>query len=372
MDIKKILMTINKKNALYQLSQKYGLLLEKLFQEGGYIWGTGQLGKFAGKQCNKNDIKIKGYIDNNKLNWNVSKHIFSCDVLEVEDIIIIASLYYSDIIEQLESMGIMNYIYYEELATLVDEMDTYSITFKDIFGELEINSKCYREIYDLFADDLSKEVYKNIILYRNTLDVKYTKKAFELSLKEGEQDLDRIILNRLDKEYTFYDVGGYDGKSTMEYISHVEGYRKIYFFEPDKVIMEEAKKILINKENIVFIQAGVGAKNEYKNYNAIGGGAGTFLNAGNDVVEVVALDNFVDSHKSYIKMDIEGYELQALKGAENCIKQYAPLLSISVYHIPGDIHRIIQLILSWEPNYKVYMRHYANSYVDTRVYFVND
>lgn len=372
MDIEKEFTAITKKRALNQLLQKYEILLNELYQGDVYIWGTGRLGHFAYEQCQRNHIEIRGYIDNDESKWSVADLVFSCERLISSDIVIIASLYYPDIIDKLQVLGIKKYIYYEELAFLIDGLETYSPTFRDILGELETNKEQYRKVYDLLEDDLSKEIYKNIISYRNTLDIKYTKRAFELSLTEGVQDFDKIVTGKLDKEYSFYDVGGFDGESTIQYIAHVGEYNEIYFFEPDKTIMNCAKERLKNYRDVIFIQAGVGERKGLQKYEAIGNGAGAFLEEGREKVEMVALDEFVDSHKSYIKMDIEGYELPALKGAERCIKQYKPMLSVSVYHLPGDIHRIIQLVLSWNSGYKVYMRHYSNSYVDTRVYFVDE
>ena len=373
LDIRNELMLVTEKSALCQLSKKYSLLVEKLFQEGGYIWGTGRLGHFVFNQCKRKNLEIKGYIDNNSEKWNVKERIFSHKVLLPNDVVIIASLYFPDIIEQLEAIGVKNYIYYEELAFLVKGLDTYSLTFQNIFGELEINKERYRAVYDLLEDELSKEIYSNIVSYRSTLDAKYTRKAFKLSLQEGIQDFDRIVMSKLDSEYDFFDVGGFDGESTIEYISHSKGeYHQIYFFEPDKRIIADARKRLKNYRDIIFVQAGVGEKRELKNYDARVNGSGTFLEDGGEKIELVTLDDYVDSHKSYIKMDIEGYELSALKGAEQSIRVYKPMLSVSVYHLPGDIHQIIQLVLSWNPKYKVYMRHYSNSYVDTRVYFVEE
>lgn len=319
----------------------------------------------------KNDIEIKGFIDNDESRWSEESFIYSKSILQSSDVIILASQYYPEIIEQLEDMGIKNHIYYEQLALLAEELETYSSTFEDIFGELEINKEHYAQILDLLTDNLSKEIYANIVLYRNTLDISYTQKAFELSLKEGKQDFDRIVVDRLDEEYTFYDVGGFDGESTVDYITHIGNYNKIYFFEPDKLIIKNAMSKLCDKENIVFVEAGVGEKRGTNSFTSTGKGDDTFLGEGEEI-EIVALDDFVDSHKSYIKMDIEGYEMSALIGAKQCIKRYKPMLSISVYHLPGDIYRIIQLVLSWNPGYRIYMRHYNNSCADTRVYFIDD
>lgn len=352
------------------LEAKDAFLKEKILKEGAYIWGAGKLGSFALVQCNKKHIGIKGFIDSDIYKCNAKRQIYEPEILKKEDIVILASFYYPDIIEKLESMGIQQYIYYEELAYIMEGMDSYYPAFVLMFEEMEANKEEYRNVYRLLADEASKEIYENIIRFRESLDIKYTKRAYEISLKEGSMDLDKIVLERLDQNYVFYDVGGFDGDSTKQYIRHTEGYRKIYFFEPDREIMKKAMVTLKGCDNIEFICAGVGETRGSAAYNAKGNGAGTFLEEGSEHVNMVVLDDYVDSHKSYIKLDVEGFEEQALKGAENCIRKYHPLLSVSVYHLPGDIHKLIRLVLSWNPEYKVYMRHYTKTYADTRVYFI--
>lgn len=57
-------------------------------------------------------------------------------------------------------------------------------------------------------------------------------------------------------------------------------------------------------------------------------------------------------------------------GAEKLIKLKRPLLSISVYHRAGDIHRLTDKILSMNGGYHVFLRHYSDCYADTRCYFI--
>lgn len=64
------------------------------------------------------------------------------------------------------------------------------------------------------------------------------------------------------------------------------------------------------------------------------------------VVSAINLDR-VD----FIKMDIEGAEWDALKGAEECIRRFSPRMAICIYHIAGDPVRITELILRTNPNY---------------------
>lgn len=139
--------------------------------------------------------------------------------------------------------------------------------------------------------------------------------------------------------------------------------------------MEKAKDRLKDYSDITYICAGVGERKGEKNYNPIGGDSGFVSEYETDIsepIEMVVLDDWVKSHKSYIKMDIEGYELEALKGAQKVIKSLKPILSISVYHKTNDLHNIIPLILSWNPEYRVYLRHYRNNYSDTRAYFISN
>jgi FkbM family methyltransferase len=335
-----------------------------------YIWGTGLLGNFAYKQFQKNNIKVAGYIDNNKSKIDIAKKVFGCEILEAVDIVVIASIHYPEIIEQLQGINIDNYIYYEELALADTRFAVYYQAFNKMFEELEDNKDQYISLYDIWADELSKEIYSKVIMYRKTLDSVFLNQAFQLSIKEGIQDFDHVVVERFGENCIFFDVGGFDGQSSIDFIDHAKKYKHIYFFEPDKNIIEIAKANLQEKKNISFINAVVGEARGNVKYDDIGNGGGLVSEKGKEIVETVVLDDFIETGINYIKMDIEGYEMEALKGAKHFIEKEKPLLAISVYHKPGDIHKLVNLILSWNPDYKAYIRHYTKTYADTVCYFI--
>lgn len=349
---------------------KYAELIKRLPEGNVYIWGSGRLGKFANKQCALNSISVKGFIDNDLEKVNVDDKIFSSEVLQHDDIVIIASFFCFEITEQIKTLNIENYIYYEELATALESFDIYYQAFEDRGKDVQENKDKYIQIFRLLGDDLSREIYGNIMDYKMSLDGEYTKRAYELSIAEGKQDFDKLIVSRLGDKCCFYDVGGFDGQSTVDFIHSVNHYSKIYFFEPDEKIMRYAKNRLNGMSDIYYVQAIVGAERGIAKYDALGGGAGSVSDEGEDIVEVVTLDDFVESGVIYIKMDVEGYELTALQGARKFIAENKPLLSVSVYHKPGDIHKVIEYVLALNPEYKVYMRHYTKTYADTRCYFI--
>ena len=67
-------------------------------------------------------------------------------------------------------------------------------------------------------------------------------------------------------------------------------------------------------------------------------------------------------------MDIEGSELEALRGAREVIRRDKPRLGICVYHRPEDILEIPMFIKELVPEYKLYIRHHSPHLNETVVY----
>ncbi len=108
--------------------------------------------------------------------------------------------------------------------------------------------------------------------------------------------------------------------------------------------------------------------NEVDNY-----GSSSFVIGKGDGKEQVILTTSIDvvangEPVTFIKMDIEGAELEALKGAQETIKKYRPTLAISIYHKPEDIVQLPQFIKSLVPEYKLYLRNYHLDCTETVLY----
>ena len=77
-------------------------------------------------------------------------------------------------------------------------------------------------------------------------------------------------------------------------------------------------------------------------------------------IEGISLDEFLQNERvTFIKMDIEGAEYDALKGAEHIIRTQKPRLAISIYHDKNHIVDIPALLLSFREDYRFYIRHYS-------------
>lgn len=94
------------------------------------------------------------------------------------------------------------------------------------------------------------------------------------------------------------------------------------------------------------------------------------LEGGEASIQVDSIDHRIGIKPTYIKMDVEGAEYQALLGAKNTISAYKPKLAISVYHEPEDIWELPVLIHKLNCEYRFYLRHYSFFEVETVLYAV--
>lgn len=88
-------------------------------------------------------------------------------------------------------------------------------------------------------------------------------------------------------------------------------------------------------------------------------------------VECFPIDDlFADSPLTFIKMDIEGAEYDALMGAEKVIQRDGPILAICVYHTQSDLWRIPLLVHEMLPEHKLFLRAYEGDGFQTVLYAI--
>lgn len=132
----------------------------------------------------------------------------------------------------------------------------------------------------------------------------------------------------------------------------------IYAFEPEPRAYGFLKEEMKEYKKVKVLNVAVGEKNE-KMYFHIGKYSDSCIvdqpTENSIEVDVVKIDDVVEGRVDFIKMDIEGAELAALKGAAQTIKKYKPKLAICVYHKPDDILTIPNFIKELNPKYKIWL-----------------
>lgn len=173
----------------------------------------------------------------------------------------------------------------------------------------------------------------------------------------------------------FVDGGCYDCSTDRLFMEWCGGkYKKIYAFEPDVKNYDKCLKAAKNIPNLELVNKGLWGREETL-YFAGEAEQGSRIIQTQDqnvtMIPVTAIDDAVGEDKvTFIKLDVEGAELEALKGAERTIRKYHPKLAISIYHKSEDIWEIPAYILSLSEDYRLYIRHYQFSKNETILYAV--
>lgn len=152
-------------------------------------------------------------------------------------------------------------------------------------------------------------------------------------------------------------------------------YDRIYAFEPSIRNYEKCKKYVEDRaiKNCDVINKGTWSCRETFTMITSEFDTGDFIipgfEAGYSEIESVSIDDTLQGKEAtFIKMDVEGSELESLKGAKNTIVRYQPRLAIAVYHKNTDFLDIPNYILDLNDNYKFKLRHYASNNCETVLY----
>lgn len=172
-----------------------------------------------------------------------------------------------------------------------------------------------------------------------------------------------VELIRFGSEEVFVDGGAYNGDSIAAFVKALAQQNaapaaKIFAFEPDKATFKLLQQNTVNLPQCVCINAGIWHKETTLRFSS-GHALSSALTEKTDgeIIALNSIDNVVAGEKvTFIKMDIEGAELEALKGAQATIATHYPILAISLYHKPADLITIPQFIHQLQPGYRFYLR----------------
>ena len=151
------------------------------------------------------------------------------------------------------------------------------------------------------------------------------------------------------------DIGTAEGLFPLDVI---EKCSHIYMIEPSKIFNNALKKTFSKfseKTTIYHTAVGNFVGQIPFDENSLEG----MISENNDLEKVciTTIDSLIGEKKiTYLKADIEGYELEMLKGSELTIKTNKPKIAITTYHTQNNPTEIINLIKSFVPEYNYYVK----------------
>lgn len=216
----------------------------------------------------------------------------------------------------------------------------------------------------ILADEKSRELFERLLRFRRTLAVS------DLPDAEPDEYFPRDIITLGDE--CFVDCGAGTGRVLGKLIRRSPARNVFYYgFEPDRTSVRKLLNAPCRAGDTCKIKMCVVAdkdrlypfcemENECSHV-----GDSAFQVSGGRIDSVPFIER-----PTFIKMDVEGYELHALKGAEETIRHCAPKLAICAYHRPSHLWEIPLAIHRLRPDYKIYLRHHEPEIYGTVCYAV--
>ena len=244
---------------------------------------------------------------------------------------------------------------------------TPHIFYEGLISDLVTNATEISALRTILEDAKSRDVLDGISLYRTTFEYEALRRIYS-----QHYDDDCRNLLKLNSEETYVDGGTFDGDTIDSFLDAVEhGYAAIHAFEPSaeqsrylERKYSSAPRIFIHQNAISDVDENV-SFSDHASRSAMIQGEPT-----NTVVQAVALDTCDISNISFIKLNIEGSELDALAGSRNLIRACKPKLAIHSYHRPPHLWQVPKAIKEIWPGYRLYLRHHDLSLMETVCYAI--
>ncbi|MDR1803639.1 MAG: FkbM family methyltransferase [Treponema sp.] len=359
--------------------------LNRLLSHGDLVlYGAGALGVILASNLKSYGIKAACFCDKNKAG-TIEKEsglpIVSPQTLVNDypgaNIVISSSTYADEIKQDLVALGIASERIISEIF-----FNVVVTSIASLWDSWDVKSHVddYKRAYGLYHDDISKRIMLERLKCHLTPYpfIPSRHALIAAPINQMYFGVDDITLSH---DEVFVDGGMYTGDTTERFFKCVgSNYKHYYGFEPDRKNADTAGRNFAGKPDVTICAKGLWSSETRLLFSEDLGSVSHLNEMGDAFVDVTALDIYFSKYVStppphevptLIKMDIEGAELEAVKGAEHIIREHKPKLAISVYHKPEDIYTLPEFIYNCRDDYKFYLRHYdAHSICETVLYAV--
>jgi FkbM family methyltransferase len=267
--------------------------------------------------------------------------------------------------ERLRGLGFKTVLPFAALQIMAPDLFPPHMFYDGMLDDLWTNRDRYAQLSYRLADQRSRDVLDAVLAFRQTFD--------PVALKPVLDDDDLYApkgLIAFSGGEIYVDGGSYDGDTIRAFMRRVDNrFERIYAFEPDPVTFGTLQSNFSTEPRVKAIHAGLHREKGVLRFKDDGSRGAIFTSDGEIEMPVTTLDDVIgEGAVSYIKMNIEGAEIDALRGGERLIRRELPKLALSAYHRPSDLWRIPELVKQFDAGYDLYLRQHDGGIIETVLY----
>ena len=342
------------------------------------LFGAGPLGKLTLSRLQRAGVEPLAFADSNSKLWGT--RIEGIEVFSREEAVerfkkaavFVVTIYNGSAVrEQLRKAGC------ERVVPFAALWWKYADVFLPEFGvdlprNLLLHISGIRACYDLVADAASRKEILDQLHWRYWLD----DEPMSPPLPAKNTYFPNELIAPAPEGEAYMDCGAFDGASIQAFLDHSEGpVRHIYATEPDPGSRELLDRFLATlpeglRKNVTVWPYALGKERGMVRFAAIGEVTSKVGETG-EAVECRTFDDLPWTvPPTYIKMDIEGAEPDAIAGGAQLLEQHKPVIVACLYHRSEHLWQIPLLIHYLAPDYKIYLRRYAEENWETVCYAI--
>jgi len=238
----------------------------------------------------------------------------------------------------------------------------------------------YQKIVSNLFDSESRQTLDRVLAIRAGGDL-----AFASYTCPETQYFNQLSLGALNLErpVAFLDVGAYNG-DTLESLIQRVAVAKAVLIEPDPanftLLSQNLLRLARLHPGLNPYALPIGAGDVYSSLSLSGEGEATAVDISGDAghrttsfATISPLDSIMPSECfDFIKVDVEGYDLEALRGMRELLQRSHAVLAVSLYHRPLDVVNLplsVIELLDGLP-YQYFMRQHMHNSFDTVLYAI--
>ena len=229
---------------------------------------------------------------------------------------------------------------------------------------MSCDAKELLEQSSMFADQQSRDEFEKIIQFRCSLDIAHLR---DFDLRIDEQYFEPFMSDCGFRH--LIDGGPYDGADTLRFANLFPDYKRITAVEPSRKAIRLLSKNLNSLERFRIVNACLGEQPGTVGFSGDGMSACIDPKSPNKV-DMVTLDSLHEDGRTLVKLDIEGAETPALRGARECLADPNYSFAISAYHLPHDFLDILRILRESPIARDFYFRHYSTGFCESILFAI--